>query len=44
LYKGQLELPSDIQWLTYIDISNGISSVGEMIRKEIEWLNIWFST
>jgi predicted nucleotide-binding protein len=35
LYKGQLELPSDISGLAYIDISNGVESVGEIIRREL---------
>lgn len=35
LHKGQLELPSDISGLTYIDITNGVKSVSELIRKEI---------
>jgi CheY-like chemotaxis protein len=35
LNKGQLELPSDIGGITYIDISNGIESAGEQIRKEL---------
>jgi len=36
LYKGELELPSDIHGLIYIDISKGINSIGEIIRKEIK--------
>ncbi|MEI7869073.1 MAG: TIR domain-containing protein [Candidatus Methylumidiphilus sp.] len=35
LYKGEIELPSDISGLVYIDISNGIEAAGEKIRKEI---------
>jgi predicted nucleotide-binding protein len=35
LYKGELDLPSDISGVVYIDISNGIESCGEDIRKEI---------
>jgi predicted nucleotide-binding protein len=35
LYKGELELPSDIAGLIYIDITNGIESAGERIRKEL---------
>ena len=35
LYKGPLELPSDITGVIYIDISNGIASAGEIIRKEL---------
>ena len=36
LYKGKLELPSDLSGIIYIDISNGIESVGENIRREVE--------
>jgi CheY-like chemotaxis protein len=35
LYKDQLELPTDISGIIYIDISNGIDAAGETIRKEI---------
>jgi hypothetical protein len=35
LYKGEIELPSDISGLVYIDISNGIKAAGEKIRIEI---------
>jgi predicted nucleotide-binding protein len=35
LYKGEIELPSDISGLIYIDISNGIEVAGEKIRIEI---------
>ncbi len=35
LHKGELDLPSDIRGLLYIDISNGILAAGEMIRKEL---------
>lgn len=38
LYKGQLELPSDISGLVYIDIINGIESAGEAIRRELQQL------
>jgi predicted nucleotide-binding protein len=39
LYKSPLELPSDIHGVIYIDVSNGIQSSGESIRKELsEWL------
>jgi len=39
LHKGQLELPSDIAGLIYIDISNGVEAAGEEIRREMyEWL------
>lgn len=36
LYKGQLELPSDIAGVIYIDITNGIEAAGEDIRRELE--------
>lgn len=35
LYKGPLEIPSDLSGVVYIDIKNGIESVGEQIRKEL---------
>lgn len=35
LYKGDLELPSDISGVIYIDISNGIEAAGEQIRREL---------
>ncbi|HEY0049496.1 MAG TPA: TIR domain-containing protein [Pyrinomonadaceae bacterium] len=38
LYKGQLEPPSDISGIIYIDISNGIEAAGEQIRKELSSL------
>ena len=36
LYKGKLELPSDISGLIYVDIGNGIESAGEIIRRELQ--------
>ena len=36
LHKGSLEIPTDIQGVIWIDISNGIKAAGEEIRKEIE--------
>lgn len=36
LYKGELELPSDIEGVIYIRIDNGISAAGELIRKELK--------
>lgn len=36
LYCGPLELPSDLSGVTYIDISNGIESAGEEIRREVD--------
>ena len=35
LYKGELELPSDIHGLAYIDVTASIESAGEKIRKEL---------
>lgn len=35
LHKGELELPSDIAGLIYIDISSGIEAAGEEIRREV---------
>ena len=36
LHQGALELPSDLSGVIYIDITNGIESAGELIRKGIE--------
>ncbi len=36
LYKGSLELPSDIQGIAWIDISSGINKAGEDIRRELD--------
>ena len=36
LHKGPLELPSDLNGVVYIDISNGIAAAGEDIRRELE--------
>lgn len=35
LYKGPVELPSDINGVVWIDIGNGIPAAGEEIRREI---------
>jgi CheY-like chemotaxis protein len=35
LYKGRLDLPSDLAGVIYVDISNGIEAAGEIIRREI---------
>jgi CheY-like chemotaxis protein len=35
LYKGTLDLPSDISGVVYIDVTNGIEAAGESIRKEL---------
>lgn len=36
LHKGDLEIPSDLSGVVYIDIRDGIESAGEKIRREIE--------
>lgn len=36
LYSGPLELPSDLSGVVYIDISKGIESSGEQIRRELK--------
>jgi len=36
LHKGPLELPSDLNGVVYVDITNGIEAAGEQIRKELE--------
>lgn len=39
LNSGEIELPSDISGIVYIDISSGIEASGEHIRRELEeWL------
>ena len=35
LHKGQVELPSDISGIVWIDISKGIAAAGEEIRREL---------
>lgn len=35
LHKGEVELPSDISGIVWIDISHGIAAAGEEIRKEV---------
>jgi CheY-like chemotaxis protein len=35
LYKGELDLPSDISGIVYIDITNGVEAEGETIRREL---------
>lgn len=39
LYKGPLELPSDLSGVVYLDIGMGVASVGDQIRLEIEGLS-----
>lgn len=36
LYKGLLDIPSDISGLVYIDISKGVEAAGENIRRELK--------
>ena len=38
LKKGELEIPSDISGMIYIDITNGISSASDEIRRELKEL------
>ena len=39
LHKGDLEIPSDIAGVAYIDISKGVAAAGEAIRTELKrWL------
>lgn len=35
LYKSEVDLPSDISGVVFIDISNGIQAAGEAIRREL---------
>jgi predicted nucleotide-binding protein len=35
LHKGSVEIPSDIAGIEYIDITNGVESAGEKIRREL---------
>lgn len=35
LFKGPLELPSDLSGVVYIDIGKGVEAAGEAIRKEL---------
>ncbi|HLW55554.1 MAG TPA: TIR domain-containing protein [Candidatus Angelobacter sp.] len=36
LHKGPIEIPGDLAGVIYLDISHGISSVGDAIRRELE--------
>ncbi len=38
LHKGDLELPSDMAGIIYIDISNGVEAAGENIHREVATL------
>lgn len=40
LHKGPVEIPSDITGIEYIDITGGIESAGENIRRELTGLGI----
>jgi predicted nucleotide-binding protein len=43
MYKGPLELPSDLSGIIYLNIDGGIEAVGEQIRLEIEAVKkMWF--
>jgi predicted nucleotide-binding protein len=40
LYRGDLELPSDLTGICYVEINHGIYAAGEHIRKELSrWLS-----
>lgn len=41
LHKGPIEIPSDIYGIGYIDITHGIESAGEAIRRELQALKIF---
>jgi hypothetical protein len=38
LYKGDLEVPSNLAGIVYINISNGVEAAGEKIRREVATL------
>jgi CheY-like chemotaxis protein len=38
LHKGETEIPSDLRGIVYIDITPGIESAGEQIRRELRGL------
>ena len=40
LYKGPLELPSDLSGLVYLDIGKGIESVSDQLRREIAAIRV----
>jgi predicted nucleotide-binding protein len=40
LHKGNLEIPSDLAGVVYIDVSGGINSAGEKLRRELDCINI----
>jgi len=40
LHKGPVEIPTDISGIIWIDISNGIETAGEIIRKELSFQTI----
>ena len=40
LHKGSLDIPSDIAGIEYIDVTNGINSAGEKIRRELRALGV----
>jgi predicted nucleotide-binding protein len=43
LYKGETELPSDIEGIIWIDIGGGIEAAGEAIRREVATFS-WATT
>lgn len=38
LHRGELEVPSDMAGVIYIDVNNGVKAAGEDIRRELEEL------
>lgn len=38
LHKGALEIPSDLQGIIYIDVTYGVTTAGERIRSELEFI------
>jgi predicted nucleotide-binding protein len=38
LHEGEIELPTDIAGICYIDVTAGIEASGEQIRREISML------
>lgn len=42
LYKGPLEIPSDLSGIIYIDITHGIEAAGENIRRNLTCKSPWY--
>jgi len=43
LKKGDVEIPSDVAGITYVDVSKGIGAAGDEIRSELQnlgWLHV----